>query len=410
VARRTLACLAAVLVWTSAALWGCARITIPEPPVKVPKDYTRPLPPGAPALRKITDPARLPDFRSAFREGTRESLLAALDQSIRYFGYPSSRRYFPIQGITHERAAASLIAFREILLSARSGDELHQRILGAFDVYESVGCDNRGTVLFTGYYTPIFDASLTPTDEFRWPLYRLPPDLVKDEEGNCLGRRLSDGTLGPYYTRAEIESGALKGQELVYLKDRFEAYICTVQGSARLRLPDGSWFDVGYHGNNGHPYTSVGRLLVAAGLLAPERLTLSGLMQFFKQRPDLMDEYLPRNERTVFFRETSGPPTGSLGLPVTPYRTLATDKSIFPRGCLTFVETHIPRPNPDGSLTRVPFRDFLLDQDTGGAIRAAGRADIYLGIGEEAGRIAGWTFSEGRLYYLFLKEGGESGP
>ncbi len=384
---------------------GCARVTIPEPPPRVRKDYSRPLPPGAPALRRITDPARIPDFRRAFNTD-REALLTALNHSIRYFGYPSSKKYYPIQGITHDRAAASLIAFREFLLSAHSGDEFHHRILAAFDVYESVGCDNGGTVLFTGYYTPIFDASLTPTDQYRWPLYRLPSDLVKGEEGQCLGRRLPDGSLVPYHSRAEIAAGALKGYELAYLKDRFEAYVCTIQGSAKLRLHDGRWFDVAYHGNNGMPYTSVGRLLVAAGLIPRDRLTLSNLIQFFRTRSDMMEEYLPRNERYVFFRETSAPPTGSLGLPVTPYRTVATDKSLFPRGSLTFVETQIPRVNPNGSLVKAPLRDFFLDQDTGGAIRAAGRADLYLGIGDKAGRVAGWTFSEGRLYYLFLKEDG----
>ena len=143
---------------------GCAKVRIPEP-APVAKDYTRPLPAGMPALRKITDPARLPDFRPAF-DADREGLLAALDLSIGWFAKPSSRKFFPIQDITHERAAASLAAFREIWTSAHSGDELQARILARFDVYESVGCDDEGTVLFTGYYTPIFDASLTPTAEY----------------------------------------------------------------------------------------------------------------------------------------------------------------------------------------------------------------------------------------------------
>lgn len=384
-------------------LAGCAKVVIPEPETVTVKDYYRPLPPGAPALRRISDPARMPDFRGAFRGG-RGELLAALEKSIRYFSYPSSKKYFPIQGITHERAAASLAAFRELLLSGQSGRELHDRIVATFDVYESVGCDDLGTVLFTGYYTPIFEASLTPTPEHHWPLYRQPPDLVKNAEGECLGRRLPDGSLAPYYTRGQIEDGALKGHELVYLKDRFEAYICTVQGSAWLRLPDGGWFRVGYQANNGWPYTSVGQLLVSAGLLRKEQLSLTGLIRFFQGHADLMEKYLPRNARYVFFNRTEQEPTGSLGLPVTPYRSIATDKSLFPRGCLAFVSTRVPSGDAESRVPiHKPFRQFVLDQDTGGGIRAAGRADIYLGIGERAGRIAGWTFSEGRLYYLFLK-------
>jgi membrane-bound lytic murein transglycosylase A len=380
---------------------GCAKVQIPEPPPPVVKDYARPLPAGMPALRKITDPARLPDFRAAF-DADREGLLTALNLSLGWFAKPSSRKFFPVQDITHERAAASLTAFREILTSAHSGDELQARILAGFDVYESVGCDDAGTVLFTGYYTPIFDGSLTPTDEYRWPLYKAPPDLVKDARGDGM-RKLPDGSLVPYYTRAEIEAGAAKGQELVYLKDRFEAFVCTVEGSAQLRLPDGSLFKAGYRANNGKKYTSVGLALVDAGLLPKEQLTLSNLIKFFQANPGKMDEFLPRNERYVFFQKTDTAPTGCLGVPVTERCTIATDKSVFPRGCLAFVDTQAPLATASGEPVKARWQHFALDQDSVGAIRAAGRADIYVGIGDQAGRVAGWMLDEGRLYYLFLK-------
>lgn len=395
-------CVALFAVAFVVFLGGCKTVRIPEPARPPAKDYSRPLPPGSPALRKITDPALMPDFRGDFALD-RDELLRALDESIKYLSYPSSTRYYPIQGITHARAANSLIAFRDLYVSVHSGEELHQKILGMFDVYESVGCDDRGTVLFTGYYTPIFEASLTPDSEYRWPLYALPEDLAKGPEGECLGRRLSDDTLVPYYTRAEIDEGALSGNELVWLKDRFAAYVCTVQGSARLRLPDGSWFRVGYAGNNGMEYVSVGRLLVADGLIPKDRLSLSGLMEFFARNPEKMDAILTRNPRYVFFQRTEGEPTGSLGVPVTTRRSIATDKSLFPRGCLAFVETKVPAANGPG-IRQEPFERFMLDQDTGGAIRAAGRCDIYLGIGDAAGRIAGYTMNEGKLFYLFLKE------
>ena len=385
---------------------GCARdnrIPLkPAPPSA--KDYGRPLPPGGVALRKIEDPARLPDFRRAFPSDT-TNLLAATEKSLRYLGHASSKKYFPMQGITHTDAMDSLARFRDVLTMSRSAQEFHQRITSLFDVYESVGCDGRGTVLFTGYYTPIFDARLARTEEYRWPLHRLPPDLAKGSPGEVLGRRLADGTINPeYYTRGDIDAGALKGQELVYLKDRFEAYICTIQGSAHLRLGDGRMLRIGYSGDNGRPYTSVGKLLIADGLLPRDRLSLSGLIAFFRERPSLLAQYLPRNKRYVFFQATSTPPTGSLGAPVTPYRSLATDKSIYPRGCLTLVDTAIPRAISGGKILDRPFLQFMLDQDTGGAIRAPGRADIYLGIGEGAGQIAGWMFREGHLYYLFLKK------
>ena len=383
---------------------GCAKVRIPEPPPTAEKDYTRPLPAGMPALRKITDPARLPDFRAAF-DSDREGLLAALNLSIGWFAKPSSKKFFPVQDISHERAAASLVAFREILTSAHSGDELQARILAGFDVYESVGCDDAGTVLFTGYYTPIFEASLTPTAEYRWPLYKAPPDLVKDANGECVGRKLPDGTIEKsYYSRQEIDQGAIKGQELVYLKDRFEAFVCTVEGSAQLRLPDGSMFKAGYQANNGKEYTSVGLALVGAGLLPKDQLTLSNLIKFFRQNPEKMDEYLPRNQRYVFFQKTDTAPTGCLGVPVTARCTIATDKSVFPRGCLAFVDTQAPIATDSAEPVKARWQHFALDQDSGGAIRAAGRADIYVGIGDQAGRLAGWMLDEGRLYYLFLKQ------
>lgn len=398
---------AGAVLGVSVLLAGCRSreiVTIPVPPLPAArKDYARQLPPGAPALRKITDPARLPDFRPGFQPNS-AALLAAIDHSLRYFTYPSSRKYYPLQDITHERAAQSVRAFRDLLTTAQSADEFHRRVVAAFDVYMSVGCDDEGTVLFTGYYTPIFDARPIADSEYRYPLYRLPPDLVKDEEGECLGRRTPDGSVVPYYTRGEIEAGALKGQELVYLKDRFEAYICTVQGSAKLRYADGSLHSVGYQGNNGKPYTSIGRILVDEKLVLPEDLSLSGLIAFFGSHPEMMDKYLSRNERYVFFQDTAAEPTGSLGLPVTPYASLATDKRIFPRAAVVFLDTLLPQPSPSGARQE-PYRRFALDQDTGGAIQAPGRADVYVGVGDEAGRLAGHTMSEGRLYYLFLKEG-----
>lgn len=378
---------------------GPVDIQPPKPPGK--KDYYRQLPPGTRALRKITDPMMLPDFRLAFTADN-SALLAALEHSENYFTYPSSRRHYPMADITHARASDSLVMFRTILESAASAAEFHQRILFAFDVYQSAGCDNQGTVLFTGYFTPIFDARLQPDAEYRWPLYGRPPGLVKNSAGKCLGRLTADNQLVPYYTRAEIENGALAGQEIVWLKDRFEAYIVTVQGSAKLRLKDGSVMDIGYSANNGHKYSSVGLAMLGDGVIRKEHLSLSGLIQYFRTHPQKMAVYLQRNKRYVFFRKSGEEPRGSIGMPVTPGYTLATDKAIFPRGCLTFVNTSAPTGASGGQK---PFRRFMLDQDTGGAIRAPGRADIYVGVGDEAGRIAGWTYSEGALYYLFLKQG-----
>ena len=367
-------------------------------------DYNRELPPGASALRKITDPELLPDFRAGFTSQPQD-LVAAIDGSLAYLGHRSSEKYYPMAGITHAQVVESLKAFRALVLSARSGEELQKEIVSRFEVYESVGCDGLGTVLFTGYYTPIFEGSRTKDGTYKHALYKLPPDLVKDAEGNCLGRKLADGSLAPYPTRGEIEtSGMLEGQglELVYLKEKFEAYICQIQGSAKIRLADGQMMEVGYAGKNKAPYKSISQMLVDEGKIPPARRSLSSMREYFRQHPEEVDRYLQQNPSYVFFQESSGGPYGSLGVAVTPGRSLATDKSIFPRACLVYAVTAIPGSASAPTETRA-FEQFMLDQDTGGAIRAAGRADIYLGTGEEAGRIAGWTASEGRLYYLVLK-------
>lgn len=368
------------------------------------KDYSRELPPGMKALEKVTDPAQYPYFGSGFKD--RDALLASLEQSIAYFKKPSSRKYYPyLPEITHERALRTLETFRELLMTVKSPEELHSQIVRKFDVYRSVGCDMKGTVLFTAYCTPIFEGSLTPDNVFKYPLYRLPPDLVKDEEGLPLGRRTPEGHIVPYYTREEIERrNLLAGLELVYLKDRFEAYIVHIQGSARIRLRDGREMKIGYAGKTDRPYTSVGRALVADGKISKEDLSLQGLKEFFRNNPAELDRYLYKNELFVFFSEQDGGPFGSLNTLVTPYHTIATDKTVFPRGCLAFLETMVPAMGPGRKVVTKPFAGFALDQDTGSAIRAAGRCDLYLGIGPDAELLAGKTYAEGKLYYIFVKQ------
>jgi membrane-bound lytic murein transglycosylase A len=126
------------------------------------------------------------------------------------------------------------------------------------------------------------------------------------------------------------------------------------------------------------------------------------MIDYFKRYKDQVATYVRRNPRFVFFKKEDGPPRGSLNEPVTAFRSIATDKSIFPRGCLTFISTTLPQAR-GGTVVNRLYSGFALDQDTGGAIRAAGRCDVYMGQGDTAGKLAGQTYQEGRLYYLFLK-------
>lgn len=384
---------AAAVVLSALMPVACEKPSQPLPLARMEKDYSRPLPPGELALRKLTDPSMYPRFGDAWYRAKGVALRKAVQHSIDYLNAPSSRQYYPVGPITHDDALASLELFLRVLEEASSPDALDERIRQDFDVYISVGCDDAGTVLFTGYYTPIFEGSLTRTEQFRFPLYKLPAEIQKDEQGNVIG--------GPWYTREEIEKNhMLDGQELVWLSDRFEAYVITVQGSGFIRLPDDSLYEIGYAGNNGHDYTPIGKMLVADGKIDRNHLSLAAMLRHFKQYPQDMDEYLFQNKRYVFFQDSEGGPYGCLGKPVTAEFSIATDKDIFPRAGLAFVDTWVPG---DGSHGKRRLRSFVLDQDRGAAIRAPGRCDLYMGVGDEAGRRAGYTYYEGKLYYLIAK-------
>ncbi|MBL7134021.1 MAG: MltA domain-containing protein, partial [Phycisphaerae bacterium] len=253
--KKRLTVLAAVLV--VATLAGCSD----KPKVKVDTpNYSKPLEPGRWALRKITDPAEIPDFTPALGDVT--GLRSALANSLNYLSKPTSRRWYTqgYGGITHEQVIASLKAFDDLLASGQSPVEINAAVRRDFDVYTSLGWNGQGGVLFTGYYTPIFRGSRTRTEEFTYALYKMPADLVKADDGTIVGRKGPDGRIiSQYPSRDEIEtSGMLVGTELAWLSDPFEVYICHVQGSASLRLGDGEMMSVGYTANNGHEYRSVG--------------------------------------------------------------------------------------------------------------------------------------------------------
>jgi membrane-bound lytic murein transglycosylase A len=373
-------------------------------------DYYKTLPPGQNALIKLTDPKDYPDFGTGFKN--RDGLAEAVNHSLKYYQAPSAKKYFPYnvpndQGISFDRAVATLEAFKKVLGEAKDASDLHRLVCERFDVYMSRGCDEKGTVLFTGYCTPIFKGSLQSSPDYKCPLYKLPPDLAKVlEDGKPLGRRLESGEIVPYYTRKEIETRQLlagKGLELVWLRDPLEVYIAHVQGSARIILPDNKEFNVGYAGKTDHEYTSLGLSLVADKKIAMEDLSLQEIIKYFEKHPHELKPYTYKNELYVFFTQRDGGPYGCLNAPVTPYRTVATDKTIFPRGLLAYVVTKTPKMQAKDKVSLEPFYSFVLDQDAGIAIRAAGRSDIYMGVGPEALLLAGRTRSEGKLYYLAVK-------
>jgi membrane-bound lytic murein transglycosylase A len=388
------------LIVLAALAGGCKKAA--ERPFEFPtydKDYERPLPPGELALRKITDPKQIPDF--TFACSNPSGLKYAIQCSLHYMAKPSSHKAFPYGNVTHAQAVAGLQAMLRLLDAGLSPAEMNAVIRRDFDVYMSVGCDYLGTVLYTCYYTPIFEGSPIRTDRFRCPLYKPPADMVKLPDGR---------PASPMPDRRTIESQDLyQGNELAWMADPFEAYVAQIQGTVKLKMTDGSLITYGYTGNNGHDYKSIRAELVKDGKIG-KRDGLPAMIRYFREHPDQVQEYTWRNPRYVFFAVVEdGQPRGSLNEPVTPYRSIATDKAIYPPGCLAFAATLVPQ-DRGGQIVDAPFTHFVLDQDTGGAIRAPGRCDLYLGVGDKAGELAGRAQNEGKLYYLFLKPGASVTP
>jgi len=384
---------------------GCSQ---PPPVVDAPPppDYTRKLKPGEPALRRITDPAQRPDLATLADQLRDPSFLAALRRSAGWYDKPSSKSYFvdEINNISHAHAKVSAQAILNIVENAASASEAAATIDREFDVYQTVGWNKQGVVLFTGYYSPQFTASLKRTDEYRYPLYTRPADLRSDPvSGEVFGRQTADGRVVPYYTRNQIESrGLLEGSELVWLPERLDAYTIEVNGSAKLDLTNGETLFIGHAGTNGLNYTSIGRELVKDGKLDKNTVSMPTIREYFLSNPQDLERYIRMNDRFVFFKEYEDPsawPGGSIGVKVEPHRSLATDKAVYPAGAMVLVET--------GSRNRTgpidPIRQLVFDQDSGGAIKAPGRADYYFGIGPSAEAEAGRLAVEGTLYYFFLK-------
>ncbi|MEG4420025.1 murein transglycosylase A [Microcoleus sp. LAD1_D5] len=335
------------------------------------------------------------------KPGDRELLLKSIDHSLRYLNTSAAATAYsryPVAGVTRDRVRRSLDRFRQLVVSSTTPAQLQESVKREFVFYKSTGKDGKGTVAFTGYFEPTYAASRTPNSEYRYPLYRMSPNMASWPK--------------PHPTRLDLEGadalqaskGLLRGLELVWLRDRFQAFLVHVQGSARLQLTDGSVMTVGFAGKTSHSYTGVGRELVKDGKFTLEELNLPKLREYFTNFPAEMNKYLPRNQSFVFFRDTNGvPATGSIGVPVTAERSIATDKALMPPGALALISTKLPYPNAAGQLEQNAVNRYVLDQDTGGAIKGAGRVDVFMGTGDLAGDRAGYINSTGELYYPLLK-------
>lgn len=258
-----------------------------------------------------------------------------------------------------------------------------------------------GAGFMTGYYEPVFDGALTPTAEFSVPLRARPDALVSILEHERLpgiadhlraALALGGAAYAPVPTRAAIEEGALDGaaEPIVWLREPGEAFIVHVQGSARIRLPDGRLLRVGYSGRNGHPYVSIGRLLVERGAIAREEMSLERLLAWLAQNRDAARALIRENPSYIFFRtipedDPALGPIGGAGVPLAPERSIAVDRSLWRYGLPFHLAGRVP--DVDGRLR--PLARLMIAQDTGSAIVGPARIDYFVGTGAQAGTRAG---------------------
>lgn len=269
---------------------------------------------------------------------------------------------------------------------------------------------DRETGMLTGYYEPELRGSRLPGPEFFHPLYVRPADLVTvdlglfapDLKGRGLVGRFDAGALIPYPTRSEISAGALAGQnaELLWVDDPVAAFFLEIQGSGRVRLPDGSVIRVGYAAKNGHPYTAIGRVLVEMGALTLDEVSLPAIRDWLKANPDRAQEVMNTNRSHVFFRELlEDGPLGSEGVVLTPGRSLAVDRRHIAMGTPIWIDGRLPDIAGGASLRRL-----VIAQDTGGAITGELRGDLFWGPGLEAEELAGHMRHQAR-FVLFVPRG-----
>jgi len=253
----------------------------------------------------------------------------------------------------------------------------------------------------TGYYEPVLEGSKTATDVYKVPVYRRPSNLFVrgfNQDATSLPnkgpvfRKIGRRKLVPYYDRAEIEDGAIAGRglEICWLKDQTDLLFAQIQGSARIRIEDGSTVRINYDAHNGYPYTAVGRILIDRGIIPKEQMSMQKIREWMEQNPDGANELRRQNRAYVFFREVAlsdkDEPVGAQGVPLTPGRSIAVDKSLHVYGTPFFIEGELPI---QSEQSRTPFHRLMVAQDTGSAITGPARADIYYGAGAEAGRVAG---------------------
>mgnify|MGYP001199899758 CR=1 FL=1 len=404
------------IVGMALSLAACSTRLVPEGPRPAPKPpVSRPVPPVTPATPpKVTVPPapapaspaapKLPDARSAGVTAgpdlasfgiTEEGALRALGAFQLSCG--ALQRRTDGSGLTRGSDWAKACA------AAPASGGSRGRALQFFTDYFEVVRVGEGKLFATGYYEPEIAGSRTQSAAYAVPIYKRPADIVdvdlglfSDElKGKRIKGRVQGAALIPYADRAEIEQGWLAGRglELAWAADPVEFFFLQVQGSGRLRLPDGTIMRIGYDGQNGRDYTGIGKLMRDRGLLGPTQTSMQGIMDVLRANPVQGQAIMQENKSWVFFKELTGAgPLGALGLPVTGRASVAADPKFVPLGAPVLI-----------AGDRAEANGLWVAQDTGGAIKGANRFDTFWGAGTEARTIAGGMSARGSAYLLLPK-------
>ena len=355
-----------------------------------------------------------PDFGDDLElDGLEHSILKSLVYLQRV---PADRTYqFGKDRFDAAHLIKSLQHFLDFIRTSPSSKELKKFIRSNYNVYESVGRNQRGEVLFTGYYEPHLRGALQKNDEYPYPIYALPTDLVKIDlsafnekyKGESIIGRYTGQTVVPYHDRREIDDeDALvgKAEPLVWVKDPVDVFFLQIQGSGKVFLNTGEVINVHYHGTNGRPYRSIGQLLIEEQKIPKEEMSMQKIRSYLQAHPEEMAPVLNYNPSYVFFKLEPEGPLGYLNVLLTPGRSVALDRRLFPPAALAYVQTKKPVVNGAGQIDSwADCSRFVLNQDTGGAIRGPGRADLFWGNGPYAEIAAGHLAHTGKLYFLILK-------
>ena len=346
-----------------------------------------------------------------------EGLAEAIRQSVAYFKkIPSDRQFvFGKDRYDTGHMLESMTRFLAFIETKPSSKELRKYIGANYRVYQSKGYNPEKEVLFTGYYEPTLIGFPKKNKQNRYPVHSLPKDLLTADlskfsekyQGDKIVGRLSGKNILPYAERKEILSDPLfneKAPPLAWVSDPVSLFFLHVQGSGRIIFPNGNGIRVHYRGTNGRPYKSIGKYLIETNKIPKDKMSMQAIRAYLQNHPHEVPHILNYNPSYVFFEKVSKGPMGCIQTQLVPGRSIALDRKTFPIAALAFIETQRPGDMDKGGIKSwIDFSRFVLNQDTGGAIKGPGRADIFWGGGDYAEIAAGYMKQPGKLYFFVLK-------